>query len=195
MFKKIIKLLCGLLTVALCSLFLYLYTIQESLLFKSEALVENHKFSSPHTFEEVFFATEDGARIHALHYRADHPKGVVVYFHGRSGNLATYWGKFAGQFLSQDYDVIMMDYRGFGKSRGKLSQELFLKDAGLVYDYAAKLYAPHQIVIYGCSLGTGIATYIASQYEAKLLILEAPYISILHLAMVEFPHVPKKLLS
>ena len=195
MIKKILKWIVSS-VVGLFSLFiLYIYTYQESILFQSEALVDNHKFSSPHDFKELFFSTEDGARIHALHYQAKHPKGAVLYFHGRSGNLANYWDKFAGQFLEKNYDVIMMDYRSFGKSYGILSEKNLLKDAEIIYKYANHHYEANQIVLYGCSLGTGIATYVASKHAAKLLVLEAPYISILHLAHQQFAIIPKKILE
>lgn len=195
MIKKTLKWLISCVIGVFCLFVLYIYTYQESILFRSEALVDNHKFSSPHDFKELFFSAEDGARIHALHYKAKNPKGVVLYFHGRSGNLANYWDKFAGQFLEKNYDVIMMDYRSFGKSRGKLSEINFLKDAEIIYDYANNHYEADEIILYGCSLGTGIATYVASRHDIKLLILEAPYISILHLANEEFAIIPKKLLE
>lgn len=175
----------------------YIYFNQGNLLFRGEVLEDSHAFSSPHHFSEIFLHTDDGAKIHALHYKAPskNPSGVVLYFHGRGGNLGSYWNEVVDPFIERNYDVVMMDYRGFGKSKGKRSQETLLKDALSIYDYTETQYGSNKTVIYGRSLGTGIATYVAAKRQAKLLILEAPYFSILDLAYKKFPVLPKTIID
>lgn len=197
MIRKIIFIITGMIFSILLCFILNFYVHQEKLLFKSKTLSKHYQFSSPHTFEEIFLSTDDGASLHALLYKTPSktPKGVVVYFHGRGGNLAIYWNEVPSDFLKRDYDVLIMDYRGFGKSEGKLSEKALLSDAERLYEYAADHYAPQNIVLYGRSLGTGIAAYVASKHLAKILILEAPYFSIIDLAYAKFPFLPKKMLD
>lgn len=173
----------------------YFYFMQEEMLFQNKALPQNHVFSYEERFEELFLETEGGALINALYFKTRRPKGVVLYFHGRGGNLEKKWGKFSHEFISRGYDFFIMDYRGFGKSKGKMSEEALHSDAQKCYDYLMDIYPENQIVVYGRSLGTGIATHVASHTHPKALILESPYFSILDLTPKEIPYLPRFLLS
>ncbi|MEM8727586.1 MAG: alpha/beta fold hydrolase [Chlamydiota bacterium] len=169
----------------------HLYLRQEKILFQQVLLPDDHTFSFKQPFRELFFETEKDARINALYFNAENPKGAVIYFHGRGGNLATHWGRVSKEFTSRGYDLLITDYRGFGKSRGKLSEKGIYRDADYCYDYIASRYPENQIVVYGRSLGTGIATYVASRHHPKNLILESPYFSILDLTPKRFPYLPR----
>lgn len=169
----------------------YVYFQQESLLFQKATLPQDHIFSYDEPFEELFIETENGARINALYFKTFRPKGVVLYFHGRGGNLADRWGKFSREFTSRGYDFFIMDYRGFGKSTGKLSEKALCKDATKCYEYLQDIYPENQIVVYGRSLGTGIATFVASHKTPKMLVLESPYFSILDLTPRQMPYLPR----
>ena len=85
-----------------------------------------------------------------------------------------------------------MDYRTYGKSTGKLSENALYHDAQFCYDYLTERYPEDEITIYGRSLGTGIATYIASKHHPKQLILETPYYSMVDVAKKRFPIIPVK---
>jgi len=172
----------------------HLYLYQEKLLFKHKPLKPTHSFSSQGHLEEIFLQTSSTTQLHAVLHKAPHPKGIFLYFHGRGGNLAISWNSVAEQFVTMGYDVLMMDYRGFGKSRGLLSEKALCEDGVAMYDYALQRYGQEPI-IYGRSLGTGIATYVASVRPAKLLLLEAPYFCMRDLVAVKFPLLPKSLLS
>ena len=159
----------------------YVYFVQENLLFQKATLPQDHVFSYDEPFEELFIETEKGARINALYFKTFRPKGVVLYFHGRGGNLDDRWGKFSREFTRRGYDFFIMDYRGFGKSTGKLTEKALCSDATKCYEYLQDIYPESQIVVYGRSLGTGIATFVASHKNPKMLVLESPYFSILDL--------------
>ncbi|RYU93155.1 alpha/beta hydrolase [Emticicia agri] len=116
-------------------------------------------------------------------------KGVVMYLHGNSRNIKV-WGKYAKEFTSRGYDVIMYDYRGFGKSNGRLDEANLLSDAQTVLKDIQRRYPPRNIIIYGRSLGTGVATKLAMDNEAKMLILEAPYTCIPDVAWSHAPLFP-----
>lgn len=166
-----------------------LYFFQEKILFLPTTLEQDYHFESDYPVDELFLKTDDNATINALHYKVENPKGVILYFHGNAGDLSR-WGKIAEYFVAKQYDVFVMDYRTYGKSKGSLSEEAFYKDAQYCYDYLLKQYSETEITLYGRSLGTGIASYLASGNQPKQLILEAPYYSILDVAEHRFPMFP-----
>ncbi len=169
-----ILLIIALVLYTLLNLFFYFY--QEKIIFLDTQLQPNHKFLFQSDFEEVTIPTEKGGSIHALHFKVDTPKGIIVYSHGNAGDLER-WGNIGEEFTLYGYDVLIWDYRGYGKSTGKRSQSLMLKDAQMVYDYAKNLQSENNIVVYGRSLGTGFSTYLAANNSPSKLILETPYYS------------------
>ncbi len=168
-----------------------LYFFQEKLMFLPSTLAQDYKYQFDYPFEELFLKIEDEATINALHFKAENPKGVILYFHGNAGDLSR-WGKITEFFVEKRYDVLVMDYRTYGKSIGKLSEDAIYKDAQYCYDYLLERYSENEITLYGRSLGTGIASYLASKNNAKRLILETPYYSILDIAKHRFPMFPVK---
>ncbi len=172
-----------------------LYFFQEKLMFLPTSLEQDYKYQFDYNFEELFLETEDNVTINALHFKVENPKGVILYFHGNAGDLSR-WGKITEYFVAMEYDVLVMDYRTYGKSTGKLSENALNKDAQFCYDYLLKQYSEKEVTLYGRSLGTGIASYLASKNQPKQLILETPYYSILDVAEHRFPMFPlKKLLK
>lgn len=155
---------------------LLLFLFQEKLLFHPTQLPKTYQFPFKNC-TEVFLTTEDNAKHHALHFKQKKlkvAKGIVLYFHGNGGVLSRS-GFAANSFTKLGYDVFMIDYRTYGKSTGKLSEQYLYKDAQMVYDYLLDDYDPENIIIYGRSLGSGIASWLAAKNEAKMLILETPF--------------------
>ncbi|MEL0457422.1 alpha/beta hydrolase [Flavobacteriaceae bacterium SZ-1-7] len=170
-----------------------LYFLQEKILFLPTTLEQNYQFEFNYNFEELNFETSDGAKLNALHFKIENPKGIILYFHGNAGDLSR-WGTIAEFFVEKKYDVLIMDYRSYGKSTGKLSEKAFYNDAQLFYDYLLKHYDEPEITLYGRSLGTGIATYLASKNKPKQLILESPYYSMVDVGKSRFPFLPVEML-
>ena len=137
----------------------------------------------------MFLKAEDGAIINAIHFKTENPKGVILYFHGNAGDLSR-WGKITEFFVEKDYDVLVMDYRTYGKSKGKLSEQALYNDAQMCYNYVLDRYQESEIIVYGRSLGTGLATYLASNNNPRQLILETPYYSLSDVAKHRFPMFP-----
>ena len=162
-------------------------------MFLPTTLEQDYEYNFNHEFEELFLKTEENARINALHFKAEKPKGVLLYFHGNAGDLSR-WGVIAEDFVDLGYDVLIMDYRHYGKSVGELNENAFYLDAQFCYDYLLEHYNETDITVYGRSLGTGIATFVASKNSPKQLILETPYYSILDVAAHRFPIFPVKYL-
>lgn len=168
-----------------------LYFLQEKIIFLPSELPQDYIYSFSEPFEEFFLTAEDGAKLNGLHFKCENPKGVILYFHGNAGDLSR-WGEIAIFFAQKKYDVIVMDYRTYGKSTGKLSEAALFKDAQLFYDYALENYNEDELIVYGRSLGCSIATYTASKNEPTKLVLEAPFYNLLQVAQKRFPVLPVK---
>jgi len=166
----------GLLYVGICLIF---YFFQHFFFFRPEILPKQFEYKYPFPFDEVNFDMEDGGRINALHFKVPNSKGVVFYLKGNSRSLKG-WGKFAKDFVGKGYDFFMIDYRGFGKSKGKRTEQTLYNDAQTVYRWLKTQYPEEQIVLYGRSIGSGIAARLASWNYPRMLILDSPYYSFLH---------------
>lgn len=172
----------------------FIYFKQENMIFAPEVLPPDYKFTFQERFEEINWPV-DGARINALHFKAAQPKGIVLYFHGNAGSLKS-WGDVARDFTRRGYDILIPDYRGFGKSTGRIENEkMLLKDAETAYDYVKKNFPENQIILYGRSVGTGIAVHLARTSRPRMVILESPYLSLLNMAARHYSLFPRPLLS
>lgn len=162
-----------------CGIGIALYYLQEKFLFHPVALSHDHVFDFKQPFEEIDIPFNNTDTVNMVKFfPADSVrKGVVLYYHGNKGNIERYAG-FAQNFTKQGYEVWMEDYPGFGKSTGERTEKKLYEQATQVYKMAAAKYRPDSIIIYGKSLGTGIASFIASTQDARRLILETPYCSI-----------------
>lgn len=157
----------------------YIYLTQEQRIFISKPLADTHVFEFDTHFEELYFDVGEGARVHALLFTTDAPKGTVLYFHGRGENLESFWGEVSTDFIERGYNVLIPDYRKSGKSTGNLSQKAILADGTYIFDELQRRYPDERIILYGCSLGTSVATYVASQRPIKMLLLESPFFSLI----------------
>lgn len=158
---------------------LFFYFFQDYFFFRPEMLPKNFEYRYPFPFTEHTFEMEDGGVINALQFKVPNSQGVVFYLKGNSRSLKG-WGKFAKDFVSKGYDFFMIDYRGFGKSKGRRTESILLNDAQTVYKWLSKEYPEEQIVVYGRSLGSGIGARLASWNDPRMLILDSPYFSFYH---------------
>jgi pimeloyl-ACP methyl ester carboxylesterase len=173
------------------------YFIQDFFIFKPEKLADDFEFKYDYPFEEVNFNISEKEKINGLRFFTEEkPKrGIVIYFHGNTRSIKG-WAKYSRDFTIHGYDVLMIDYRGFGKSKGKRSENAMKNDAQYVYN---KLrfdfkYPENQIIIYGRSLGSGFAAKLASSNKPKMLILDAPYYSFSNLTNRFLPFLPVSIL-
>ena len=172
-----------------------LYMFQGNLIFFPQKLERHHRFEFAQPFEEIYIQTEDGVLLHSLLFTVDEPKGVVFYLHGNAGSLLN-WGSVAYVYNELQYDVFLLDYRGFGKSEGSISNETqFYNDVQAAYDTLLDRYEEDQIAVLGYSIGTGPAAKIAADNNPALLILQAPYYSLTDLVSSIYPFVPGFLLK
>lgn len=155
-------------------LVLAVYLVQERFIFKPEKLPQHFEYKYDAPFKELNFEPEHGVTINGLHFYVKQPKGLILYFHGNSRSIKG-WAKYARDFYRYQYDVVLVDYRGFGKSTGKRSERKMLADMQFVYETLAVNYPEDHLIVYGRSMGSGFAAKIASDNKPRYLILDAPY--------------------
>jgi len=171
-----------------------LYYLQEYFLFRPEKLPEDFQFLYENQeVEEYNMTTRDGAVLNGLHFKVKKPVGIVLYLKGNSKSIKG-WGKFAVDFTRHNYDVIMVDYRGFGKSTGKRSQKAIKRDLQQIYDRINEKVPEKYMILYGRSLGSGFAAKLASMNKPKMLILDAPYYSLTKVTGRYMPFMPLSLI-
>ena len=191
--KVLIILFICIVTVYVCVLCV-MYLFQEKLIFFPQKLPTDYRFQFSTSFEEVWIRSGD-VRLNSLLFTKPQSKGVILFFHGNAGSLES-WGELYQDFQSFPYDLWILDYRGYGKSEGKIDSESSLhKDAIALYKTAQERYKNKDTIIYGRSIGTGIAAKLASEYPPKILFLETPYYNFPDLVQSIYPFVPSFLLK
>lgn len=167
-----------------------LYFFQERLIFFPEKLPVDYVFQFDQPFEERNIKTNDGLMLHGLLFKAEKSKGLIFYLHGNAGSLSS-WGEVAGIYTGLNYDVFILDYRGYGKSEGAIEgQSQLFDDIQAAYEEMKREYEEDRIVVLGYSIGTGPAAKIASVNSPGLLILQAPYYSLTDLMKHYYPVIP-----
>ena len=162
---------------------------QERLLFAPQALAAEHRFDFGADVHERWIDVP-GARLHALHLRLPAPRGVVFFLHGNAGNLQS-WFVNVDFYRRANMDLFMLDYRSYGKSTGRIESDAQLHaDVRAAWDAVAPQYAGDKRVIYGRSLGSGLAARLSADVQSELTVLVSPYESMVALAADHYPLVP-----
>ncbi len=167
------------------------FFFQDYFIFRPEKLEEHHRYTFLHPFEEFWVSSVQGGRINGLWFKTEQQtsKGVILYFHGNMGSLKR-WGHVYYHLLDKGYDLIICDYRGFGKSKGKRTEQNMMQDALAVYAFAERHYPAQDIVLFGRSLGSAFACFLAEKKVCRMLILETPFSSMADLFHAFFPFLP-----
>jgi len=174
---------------------LALYFGQNALLFHPVAVAPSFHYDFGQPYTEVILPYDKETRLDIIqftvpgHEPADTPRGVVLYFHGKHENVTRY-APYAAAFTHKGYEVWMLDYPGYGKSTGVFNEQRLYDYALQVYKLARSRWQPSQIIIYGKSLGTGIAAQLADIRDCRRLILESPYFSLESVAWHYLPIYP-----
>jgi uncharacterized protein len=167
---------------------LFIYWQQERLLFAPTRLPPDHRFGIEGVVERSIAV--DGATLSALHFRQANAKGVVFFLHGNGGSLEE-WVTGTEFYRRTGFDLFIIDYRGYGKSTGRITSEAQLHaDVRAAWNAIATEYAGRKVVLYGRSLGTGLATELALEVKADLLVLVSPYSSLRDVGRDHYSWVP-----
>jgi uncharacterized protein len=184
----ILKIIAAIIIVLYLAGALVLYFFQTRLIFYPGKLSKDHKFRTIPLREEVFFKTPDNETINGLYFPGEDKTKVILYFHGNAGDLSG-WQFVAEDLLPSGLSVFIIDYRGYGKSTGSISENGLYTDAIAAYQFLIdkKKIKPESIILYGRSIGTGVAVELASQRKCAGLVLESAYASLATLANEKVP--------
>lgn len=171
-----------------------LFFAQKQLLFQCTKLEEGHVYNFKYPFEELYFKTaDDNVKLNAVHFTVEDSiqKGSVLFLHGNGGTLQG-WGYEAHFFIENNYEVLFLEYREYGKSGGEIeSENQLIDDAQLAYDYIKKEFNEDQIIISGTSMGTGVASQLAIRNNPRMLILNAPFFGLNELIQEKLFFIPE----
>ena len=183
-------------TLVYCSVGIALYHLQEKFLFHPVPLPGDYNFKFNVPYKEVNIAINERDTLNLVQFTTGDtaPKGVVLYFHGNRGNVTRY-EKYVKNFTGHGYEVWIPDFPGYGKTTGKLTEDNMNMEAKEVYKLAHSRFSAENIIIYGKSLGTGVAANTAAKMPCRRLILETPYYSIPDLFRSYAPIYPVKRMS
>lgn len=144
--------------------------------------------------EEIEIATGDGHTVLAWRAKAAAGQPTLLYFHGNGGSLVNRAERIR-KYRDAGRGVFMMTYRGYGGSTGRPSERANVADAKRAYEMLRALgVSAKDIIVYGESIGTGVAVQVAAEKEVAGVILDAPYTSIVDVAAMLYPYLPARLL-
>lgn len=173
------------------------YHAQERILFRPEPVSVDFTYNFSIPFRETFVRHHPGADLHITQFPVPEgvPRnGIVIYLHGNRRNVSWYADR-VPFFTGRGYEVWMPDYPGFGKSTGSLEEEILYEYAKQTYLMARAEIVSDSIWVYGRSMGSGVAAWLATGYQLKGLVLETPYRSIPSLVSTWLPIWPTRRLS
>ncbi|GAB4343919.1 MAG: alpha/beta hydrolase [Desulfobulbaceae bacterium] len=147
-------------------------------------------------YEPVFLTTPDGVRLHGWYVPAVRPRGVLLFFHGNAGNISHRLDSLR-IFNRLGLSTLIIDYRGYGQSGGRASEEGIYQDAETAWNHLVEErgISPDRIILFGRSLGGAVAAHLAARHRSGALILESVFTSVPDLAAGYYPVFPVRLLS
>ncbi len=180
----------------LVSLSVLLYLFQPKFIYFPYTRLETTPSTIQLNYEDIYITTEDNINIHGWYIPHDKPRATLLFLHGNAGNISHRLDSLA-IFHSLALSVLIIDYRGYGQSDGKPSEQGTYKDAIAAWNYLLedKGLPGNDIIIFGRSLGAAVATWLATQYQPKALILESAFTSIQDMGKHYYPYLPVELLT
>ena len=147
-------------------------------------------------YDDVEIATSDGQKLHAWWVPAERARGTVLLLHGNAGNIS-HRIDYAVMFMRLGYSTLLVDYRGYGRSTGTPTEQGTYIDADAAWNWLAKnrQVQGRDIVLFGESLGGGVASWLAARHQVRALILASTFTSAVNLGSELYPFLPVRLVS
>jgi fermentation-respiration switch protein FrsA (DUF1100 family) len=182
--------LLGFAVVAYATLVGGLYLFQRQLLYLPDRARPELAGMAQLGVREVVLSTEDGLSLLSWYLAPRPGRPVIAYFHGNGGHIGYRVARLL-HFAREGYGVLMPEYRGYGGNPGNPSEAGFYADGRAALAFLEReAVSPSRLVLYGESLGSGVAVELAARHAAGALILEAPPTSVAEVAQCHFPYVP-----
>jgi len=170
-----------------------LYVTQRSLMYFPETVRTTPAQAGLPRAEEVDLTAADGVHSLLWHVPPSDNKPVILYFHGNGGALRYRAARFR-KLIADGIGLVGLEYRGFGGLPGEPTEAGLIADAQSAYAFAAARYGAQQIVVWGESLGSGVAVALAAEQPVGRVILEAPFTSTAAIAALRYWYMPVRLL-
>ena len=168
-----------------------LFVLQRRLLFISDTSIPDPTRAGLPDADILHISTDDGLSLTAWHFPPNEPNGfTVLLMHGNAGNIAHRADR-VRRMRAVGWGVLLLEYRGYGGNPGSPSEDGLIRDARAGLAALHRLgVSPQRILLWGESLGTGLAVWLGSENPVAAVLLEAPYTSIADAAKRQYPFVP-----
>lgn len=170
----------------------FLFAWQDKMMFHPMATLEATPADDGLAYEDVAITAEDGVEIHGWYLPAKPSRGLVLHFHGNAGNISHRLPTLQ-IFHQLGLSVLIIDYRGYGRSEGKISEAGIYRDSRAAWKHATEKlkYPPEKILIFGRSLGGAVAIELAGREKPAALIAESTFTSVPDMGKRMFPLLPR----
>ncbi len=174
----------------------WLYFAQESFVYFPDRTLTGTPARASLPYEAVTFTTDDGVRLSGWFIPAPKARGTLLFSHGNAGNISHRLESIR-QFHDLGLDVFIYDYRGYGESEGKPSEEGTYRDAEAAWRYLVETrkVAPERLIYFGRSLGAGVASWLATRHPPRALIVESAFTSVPDFGAEVYPWLPARWLA
>ena len=182
--------------VAVClylSMAAILYFTQRSMMYFPDTVRTSPAQAGLPEAQEVTLTAADGEYSLAWHVAPREDQPVILYFHGNGGALRYRVDRFR-KLIADGIGLVALEYRGYGGKSGSPSEAGLIADSEAAYAFAAAHYPAQQLVLWGESLGTGVAIALAAEQPVGRVILEAPFTSAAAVAATHYWYMPVRLL-
>jgi len=169
----------------------FLFIFQSHYVYYPERVLSADPSSIRLQFESVSFKTADGVRLFGWFIPSQSARGVLLFFHGNAGNISHRLESIQ-IFHQLGLDVFIFDYRGYGQSEGKPTEQGTYKDAEAAWRYLIeeRQVSPNEVIVFGRSLGGAVASWLVQSHTPGVLILESTFTSLPDIAATLYPYLP-----
>lgn len=176
----------------------YIYIFQSRFVYYPDLVSPSLSADPSHIgllFENISFVTSDGVKLSGWFIPKDNPRGVLLFCHGNAGNIGHRLESIQ-LFNRLGLEIFIFDYRGYGDSEGKPTEEGTYQDVEAAWKYLVekRRIKKDKAIVFGRSLGGGIASWLASKYTPKALILESTFTSLPDIAAARYWFIPVRIL-
>ena len=170
-----------------------MYLTQRALMYHPETFRTPPAMAGLSDVQEIILDTADGEKVIVWYAPPQRDLPLVLYFHGNAGSLRNRADRFRG-LIGDGYGLVALSYRGYGGSTGRPSEAGMITDAQTAYAFATAHVSPERIVVFGESIGTGVAVAIAASQRIGRLVLESPFTSAVDVAARIYWYLPVRFL-
>lgn len=163
------------------------YVFQRQLIYIPTKTIPNRQALQAEDMQVITLKTDDGLMLNSWYKPAESAKPTILFLHGNAGNISNRI-PLARHFIAEGYGVLLLEYRGYGGNQGQPTEQGLYQDGRAAMQFLQQNQVDSEhVVLYGESLGTGVATQLATEYSVCALVLQSPYTSLSAIARYHYP--------